>query len=106
MLIFKIIIATLIFALIQLYISSKANLIAAVVANIPVFTMFAFASVESGQDLRRMALYLSIMTFVISISYLVVYLADISVKQVAVAVFGVVWGILTVIAYLFLRRVL
>ncbi|AEA33644.1 hypothetical protein Hipma_0674 [Hippea maritima DSM 10411] len=106
MLVFKIIIATLIFALIQLYISSKANLIAAVVANIPVFTMFAFVSVSSGQDLRKMALYLSIMTLVISLSYLIVYLANISAKQVAVVVFGVVWGILTVIAYLLLRRVL
>jgi len=102
----KVIIATIIFALIEIAVTTRANLVAAVVANIPVFTFFAFISVSNGQDLRKMALYLFAMTLAISLGYLAVYLLNISAKQIALAVFGAVWLALTITAYLLLRRVL
>lgn len=102
----KIIAATAIFTLIQLAASARANLLAAVAANIPVFTIFAFLSVQSGQDIRKMALYLFAMTLSISLSYLAVFVFDVSAKQIAVAVFGVVWVILTTLAYVLMRRFL
>lgn len=106
MVLIKVIIATLIFALIQLAVMSRTNLLAAVVANIPIFTVFAFLSVNNGQDLRKMALYLFIMTLSISLGYFTVYVLNISVKQTAIAAFGIVWIILTITAYLLLRKFL
>ena len=100
----KILAATAIFTLIQLAASARANLLAAMAANIPVFTIFAFLSVESSQDVRKMALYLFAMTLAISLSYLAVFVLNASTKQSAVLVFGVVWVILTLTAYVFLRR--
>ena len=100
----KIVIATAIFTLIQLAVSAKTNLFAAVIANIPVFTIFAFLSVDNGQDIRKMALYLFVMTLCISLSYLLVYIAGITNKQAAIAVFGFIWIILTIAAYISLRR--
>ncbi len=100
----KILTATAIFTLIQLAASARANLLAAVAANIPVFTVFAFLSVESGQDIRKMALYLFAMTMAISLGYLTVFVLNASTKQSAVLIFGVVWVILTTTAYVILRR--
>ena len=100
----KIVAATAIFVLIQLAVSAKTNLFAAVIANIPVFTIFAFLSVDNGQDIRKMALYLFVMTLCISLSYLLVYVAGISDKRVAITVFAVVWIVLTAAAYISLRR--
>ena len=100
----KIVIATAIFTLIQLAVSAKTNLFAAVIANIPVFTIFAFLSVDNGQDVRKMALYLFVMTLCISLSYLLVYVVGISDKRVTITVFAVVWIVLTAAAYTLLRR--
>lgn len=102
----KVVVATIVFALIQLFTSVKANLLAAVVANIPVFTIFAFLSVESGQDVRKMALYLFVMTLSISLGYLVVFAVGVSTKQSAILVFSLVWVTLTITAYITLRRFL
>lgn len=102
----KVVVATIVFALIQLLTSVKANLFAAVVANIPVFTIFAFLSVESGQDVRKMAFYLFAMTLCISLGYLVVFAVNVPTKQSAVLVFSLVWVALTITAYITLRRFL
>ena len=102
----KVFIATVIFALIQLFASVKANLLAAVAANIPVFTIFAFLSVENGQDIRKMAFYLFAMTLSISLGYLAVFAVNVSTKQTATLIFGLVWVVLTITAYITLRRFL
>ncbi len=99
----KIYLAVIIFMLVEFAITFlKSNLIAAVLANIPFFTFFAFLNTK--QNLLKMSLYLFSMTLCISLSYLLVYIFGSTNKQTAVSIFLCSWFILTSITYIILRR--
>ena len=92
-------------ALIAIYILSKYKLflLSAVVANFPLLSLFTY-SVSKTPKLT--ALYLAVFSFVVSLSFLAVYLFggdDSKYRNIFIAIGA--WSVLSVISFIILKNI-
>ncbi len=80
----KIVVGLLIFAVIQFFTIKNSSLLAAVAANIPVFTLYAYTV---SNDPKKAAVYLALFTGVISLSFFILSFLPVKSR---------IWGILFV----------
>ena len=91
------------FLLIAIFLISRGKyfLLAAVVANFPLLSLFTyFQSKKPGNS----ALYLSVFSFIVSISFLFIYFFGSQNKYLNLLIVVAVWGVLSVIAFSILRH--
>lgn len=94
-----------IIALVAIFFISKYKffLLAAIMANFPLLSLFTYSV---SQTPKLTALYLAVFSFVVSLSFLTVYLfggADSKCRNVFIVI-GV-WGVLSVISFIILKNV-
>ncbi len=88
----KVISALIVFSGVQYFASRNMGLYAALVSNIPFFTLYAYMAAENP---RKTALYLACFTAVISVSFMAVYLFKVKNRIVGVLVLLSIWFILS-----------
>lgn len=97
----KVLIAAAVFSGIQYFTSKSMGLLAALAANLPFFTLYAYSV---SDDPRRTALYLACFTWVISASFFAVYLLPVKSRNTGAAVVLATWLILSLAVFLGLLK--
>jgi hypothetical protein len=91
-----------IIALIAIYLVSKYKmfLLAALIANFPLLSLFTYSA---SQAPKHTALYLAVFSFIVSLSFLAVYLFGSNNKTVNIFIAVAVWLFLSITAFTALK---
>ena len=91
-----------IIALIAIYLVSKYKmfLLAALIANFPLLSLFTYSA---SQTPKHTALYLAVFSFIVSLSFLAVYLFGTDNKAINIFIAVAVWLFLSITAFATLK---
>jgi hypothetical protein len=91
-------------ALIAIFLISKYKffLLAALIANFPLLSIFTYSA---SQTPKHTALYLAVFSFVVSLSFLTVYLFGTNNKTANIFIAIGIWLALSVISFIILKNV-